>query len=208
MNDVEPDLWVLVRQSDALGDGGWTVRDETDRASALRHYVQNVLIEHCATAVQALPGSSALSLCRQRGEFLRRLRELRHLNEQDLSSAVGDIERLCGGSTAGPPDASGGDFASRVLARVDQRLGAARQVGRIDILRDALAELADLLRERPAEGTRFFDSRSLSTRMPTIDALVDEFGNVGGNVHGDVEADVHCDGVAGDDLWLVPVRRI
>ena len=44
--------------------------------------------------------------------------------------------------------------------------------------------------------------------MPTIDALVDEFGNVGGNVHGDVEADVHCDGVAGDDLWLVPVRRI
>ena len=208
MNDVEPDLWVLVRQSDALGYGGWTVRDETDRTSALRHYVQNVLIEHGATAVQALAGASALSLCRQRSEFLRRLRELRHLNEQDLSSAVGEIERLCGGSTAGPPDASGSDFASRVLARVDQRLGAARQVGGIDILRDALAELADLLRERPAERTRFFDSRSLSTRMPAIDALVDEFGNVGGNVHGDVEADVHCDGVAGDDLWLVPVRRI
>ena len=69
MNDVEPDLWVLVRQSDALGYGGWTVRDETDRASALRHYVQNVLIEHCATAVQALPGSSALSCAASAASF-------------------------------------------------------------------------------------------------------------------------------------------
>ncbi|MBX3699347.1 MAG: hypothetical protein KF811_16190, partial [Dokdonella sp.] len=99
---------------------------------------------------------------------------------------------------------SGSDFASRVLVRVDQRLAAASHAGRIDTLRDALVELADLLRERPAECTRFFDSRSLSARMPAIDALVDEFGNVGDDVEGSVETD----GVAGDDLWLVPVRRI
>lgn len=204
MNNVEPDLWVLVRQSDALGYGGWTVRDETDRISALRHYVQNVLIEHCATAVQALPGSSALSLCRQRAEFVHRLRQLRHLNEQELSSAVGEIERLCGGSTAGPPDASGNNFASDVLMLVDQRLAEARHAGRIETLRDALVELADLLRERPAAHTRFFDSHSLSARMPPIDALVDGFGDVEGNVDGSVEAD--C--LASDDLWLVPVRRI
>ncbi|MCB1929320.1 MAG: hypothetical protein KDH17_14970 [Rhodocyclaceae bacterium] len=196
MDDVEPDLWVLVRQSDAFAHCGWTVRNETDRASALRHYVQNVLIARCAITVQALPGSSALSLRRQRAEFMQRLRQLDELDKRDLTRVLGEIERLCGRSTSSTSEAFSKDSARRVLARADQQLAASRQARRIETLRDALVELADLLRERPAEHTRFFDSRSFTARMPAIDALADEFGGSEG------------DTATGDDLWLVPVRRI
>ena len=190
MDELEADLWVLVRQSDAHAHGGWAVRDEADCVSALRHYVQNMLAERCATVVQAWPGSSALSLRRDRAEFVCRLQRLKDLHACDLAVAIGEVARHCDHGTADVAEVPGRASAGRVLERVEQQLARSRPSQRVSKLRDGLVVLAELLRERPGEHARFFDGRGMTVRLPEIEALVGEFAG------------------AVDDLWLVPVRRI
>ena len=191
MDELEADLWVLVRQSDAHAHGGWAVRDEADCESALRHYVQNLLAERCATVVQAWPGSSALSLRRDPAEFVYRLQQLEDLYARDLAMAVGEVARHCDHGIADVAEVPGRASAGRVLERVEQQLARSRPSQRLSKLRDGLAVLADLLRERPGEHARFFDGRGMTARLPRIEVLVEAFA-----------------GADGDDLWLVPVRRI
>ena len=190
MDTLEPDLWVLVRQSDAHAHGGWAVRDEADCVSALRHYVQNMLAERCATVVQAWPGSSALSLRRDRAEFVRRLQRLEDLYARDLATAVGEVPRHCDHGTADVAEVPVWESARRVLERVEQQLARSRPNQRVSKLRDGLVLLADLLRERPGAHARFFDGRGMTMRLPEIAVLFE--ASDGGD----------------DDLWLVPVRRI